>query len=165
MESGTLQDNLLFGRIASDEPDAFNRVQAVVSASLRELDLDREVNRLGLSYEVGPSGRFLPAEQRASLALARALLPKTAIVVIDGAFGSFSAAEGAHMLSGIRKSMAGRTLVVSLPNGDLAETFDTLLVFDGPTLAEHRLGQIGVSAPAAIEKGAVKPALLDAAMT
>ncbi len=139
MASGTLQDNLLFGRVAVDAPDALNRVQEVAAASLRELGLDLEINRLGLGQEIGPSGKFLQVEQRASLALARAILPHSAIVVLDGAFGPFSPSEAERILSGIREEMAGRTLVVSLSDVGQAETFDTVLVFDGPRLAESRI--------------------------
>jgi putative ABC transport system ATP-binding protein len=140
MVSGTLQDNLLFGRVAFDEPDAFNRVRVVAKEALRELGFDREIYRLGLAFEVGPSGKLLQAEQRAGLSLARALLPRASIVVIDGAFGPFSPSEAAEILSRIRAEMAGRTLVVTLSSTAQADDFDTALVFDGPRLAESRIG-------------------------
>ncbi len=151
MVSGTLQDNLLFGRVAFDAPDALNRVQIVARDSLRELGLDREINRLGLAHEIGPSGKFLQAEQRASLALARALLPRAAIVIIDGAFGPFSPSETAHMMTAIRAEMAGRTLIVSLSDVQQAETFDSALVFDGSRLVQSR-----ISAPADRKLAAVR---------
>ncbi len=140
MVSGTLRDNLLFGRVAYDAPDAFSRVQEVVRASLKELGLDREINRLGLSHEIGPSGRLLPVDQRAALSLARALLPRASIVVIDGAFGPFSASETADLLSGIRADMEGRTLLVALSDPQAAEAFDTVLAFEGSRMVEMRDG-------------------------
>ncbi len=155
MVSGTLQDNLLFGRVAFDAPDALNRVQVIARDSLRELGLDREINRLGLAHEVGPSGKFLQAEQRASLALARALLPKAAIVVIDGAFGPFSPSETAQMLTGIRAEMAGRTLIVSLSDIEQAATFDTALVFDGSRLAQSRISAPGDRKLAAVNMSSI----------
>lgn len=140
MTSGTLRDNLLFGRVAYDAPDAFARVQEVARSALRELGLDREINRLGLAHEIGPSGRLLPTDQRASLSLARALLPQAAIVVLDGAFGPFSASETADLVVSIREEMKGRTLVLSTSDPKLASTFDTVLAFEGPRLAETRMG-------------------------
>jgi putative ABC transport system ATP-binding protein len=142
MVSGTLQDNLLFGRVASDAPNAHARVQAVARGSLRELGLDREINRLGLAHEVGPSGKFLQAEQRASLALARALLPKAAIVILDGAFSPFSESEKTKILGDIRAKMAGRTLIVSLPDEEQAASFDTIIAFNGPALSKNYSGAL-----------------------
>jgi putative ABC transport system ATP-binding protein len=139
MASGTLQDNLLFGRIAIDEADAPNRVREATSEALRDLGLDREIDRIGLSSDVGPSGRYLQPEQRASLALARALLPRSSIVVLDGALNAFSPSEARQILGAIRAAMAGRTLVVTLPDIAAAEGFDTALVFNGPHLAESRI--------------------------
>ncbi len=147
--SGTLQDNLLFGRVAFDAPDSFNRVQEVARESLRELGLDRDINRLGLAHEIGPSGKFLQAEQRASLALARALMPVAAVVVIDGAFGPFSPSESEQILSGIRAEMSGRSLIVALSDPKLAETFDTALYFEGPRLMRSQIASARVSGFAA----------------
>jgi len=141
MASGTVRDNLLFGRVAYDAPDAFQRVQEVVRASLRELGLDREINRLGLAHEIGPSGRLLPADQRASLSLARALLPQAAVVVIDGAFGPFSPSEIADLIASIREEMAGRTLVVSLSDPQLAAGFDSIVTFEGTRVADSTIGK------------------------
>jgi putative ABC transport system ATP-binding protein len=139
MVSGTLQDNLLFGRVAIDAPDAANRVREVARASLQELGLDREIFRLGLGQEVGPSGKLLQPQQRASLALARAILPGAAVVIIDGAFGAFGAADARRILGGLREELAGRTLLVSMSDAEQAEGFDSLLEFDGPRLVKSRL--------------------------
>jgi putative ABC transport system ATP-binding protein len=152
--SGTLQDNLLFGRVAFDAPDSANRVQEVARDSLRELGLDRDINRLGLAFEIGPSGKFLQAEQRASLALARALMPVSAMVVLDGAFGPFSPSEAEQILSGIRAEMAGRTLIVSLSDPQQAETFDSALFFEGPRLMRSRLAAASDSGFAAMDASA-----------
>jgi putative ABC transport system ATP-binding protein len=140
MASGTLQDNLLFGRVAFDAPDAASQVRVAAKQALRELGFDREIYRLGLAFEVGPSGKLLQAEQRAGLSLARALLPRAALVVLDGAFGPFSASEAAEILTRIRAEMAGRTLVATVSTAAQAEDFDAVLVFEGPRLKESRLG-------------------------
>jgi putative ABC transport system ATP-binding protein len=139
MVSASLQDNLLFGRVTVDAPDAINRVRAVARDSLAALGLDHEVKRLGLAFEIGPSGRLLSAEQRASLSLARALLPDAEVVVIDGALGVFSPGDAELLLQEIRAELAGRTLIVSVAEAEQARTFDTMLLFDGPRLMEARI--------------------------
>ncbi len=147
MTSGTVQDNLLFGRVTVDAPDAINRVRSIAWKSLVTVGLDRHVMRLGLSHEIGPGGRLLSAEQRASLNLARALLPRAELVVIDGALGVFSGSHADRILSEIRTELAGRTLVFSLTEEDKALEFDATLVFEGPRFIESRAA--ATAAPAA----------------
>lgn len=148
MASGTLRDNLLFGRVASDEPDAIARVREVAAEALRELALDVDVNRIGLAHPIGPSGRLLQPEQRASLALARALMPMSAVVVLDGVFSAFSPSEAREILTAIRGQMEGRTLIVSLSDRQQAVDFDTVLSFNGSQLAEARIARDDPSAKA-----------------
>ncbi len=138
MSSGTVQDNLLFGRVTIDAPDAINRVRKIAWKSLQTLGLDRHVMRLGLAHEIGPAGRLLSAEQRASLNLARALLPRAELVVIDGALSVFSASHAERILAEIRAELEGRTLVFSMSESEQAEQFDMMLVFDGPRYVETR---------------------------
>ena len=147
MASGTVQDNLLFGRVTVDAPDAINRVRSIAWKSLQTVGLDRNVMRLGLAHEIGPGGRLLSAEQRASLNLARALLPRAEVVVIDGALGVFSSSHAERILTEIRDELAGRTLVLSLAELEQAQKFDTILVFDGPRFVETR-GSDSRSGPA-----------------
>jgi putative ABC transport system ATP-binding protein len=151
MVSGTLRDNLLFGRIAFDEPDAINRVRDIAMEALQELSLDLDVYRIGLAFEVGPSGRLLQQEQRASLALARALMPLAAVVVLDGAFSPFGPSEAGRILADIRAEMAGRTLIVSLQDQQQAAGFDSILLFDGPRLAEARVASGSPLGPTALD--------------
>jgi putative ABC transport system ATP-binding protein len=138
MRSASLQDNLLFGRIAHDVPDAVKLVREASLEALKEMGLDRDINRLGLGFEVGPSGRFLQSEQRASLSISRALMPKASIVVLDGALVPFSPSEAREMLSAVRKALEGRTLVATMSDPTLAEDFDAVLSFEGPHMIESR---------------------------
>jgi putative ABC transport system ATP-binding protein len=163
MKSGTLRDNLLFGRVAVDAPDAISRVTEVAAGVLREMSLDLDVNRVGLAYAIGPSGRLLQPEQRASLALARALMPQSAMVVLDGAFSPFSASEAEHILAGVREEMRGRTLVVTLSDPGQAAGFDSALTFDGARLAEARIASYADVEPEPEEAAA--PATPGRAMT
>ncbi|MFM9975514.1 MAG: ABC transporter transmembrane domain-containing protein, partial [Beijerinckiaceae bacterium] len=97
--SASIQDNLLFGRIAFGAAHAAPKVREVMRECLLELGLDRDIRRIGLDFEVGPSGKFLRAEQRAGVALARCLLPRPSILVIDGALSSFSTEEAGEILA------------------------------------------------------------------
>jgi putative ABC transport system ATP-binding protein len=146
MASASIQDNLLFGRIAFGAADAAVQVQAVMRQSLVELGLDRELRRIGLDFEAGPSGRFLHAEQRASVALARSLLARPSILIIDGALASFSQSEARLTLARIRQEMVGRTVIATLSQPDQCADFDAILTFENTRMVDVHFAAAGPSA-------------------
>ena len=55
----TLEDNILFGRVAYGIADGPRRVREVVRAVLDELDLRKAVFETGLGFNVGSGGKRL----------------------------------------------------------------------------------------------------------
>lgn len=131
-------DNLLFGRIAFGVANAEQRVNEVMIETLSALDLEPAINRLGLAHDVGPGGRFLFPPQRAAIALARAILARPQILVIDGALSAFPQAEARRILEALGRRMQGGTLIVSLAQLPADDEFDEVLSFEGPRLVSHR---------------------------
>ncbi|WP_460448517.1 cyclic nucleotide-binding domain-containing protein [Alsobacter sp. SYSU BS001988] len=113
----SIRDNLLFGRVVSEAPSAEERLSAAVDAALAESGLDIAILAVGLDQPIGHGGRKLYPPQRAALSLARCLLKRPWVLVIDGALSAFGEAQGARILSSVREVMRGRTLVVSFGRG------------------------------------------------
>ena len=65
------------------------RVTEAISAVVAELGLREAVERIGLDHQVGPAGRLLSAQQRASVSLVRSLVKRPDILVVDGALAPF----------------------------------------------------------------------------
>ena len=57
--AATLSDNVLFGRIAHNQPDGPERIRSLVRELLDTLGLYDEVLDIGLDYNVGVGGRRL----------------------------------------------------------------------------------------------------------
>jgi putative ABC transport system ATP-binding protein len=129
--TASIRDNLLFGRVAFGVANAEQRVKDMLNATLREFDLERVVNRIGLDFDVGPGGKTLFAPQRASIALARCLIARSDILVMDSAMAAFGTAEARQILERIRARMRGKTLIVTLGDASEATDFDTILNFEG----------------------------------
>ena len=129
--AASIRDNLLFGRVVHGKANAEAKVAAALDAALVELDLARDIDRIGLDTDVGPGGKQLFATQRASVALARCLLSRPEVLVLDGAFGAFGASEARRLLAAVRGAMTGRTLIVTLSDAAEAKGFDLVLKFDG----------------------------------
>ncbi|WP_156655607.1 ATP-binding cassette domain-containing protein [Methylobacterium platani] len=136
--AASLEENLLFGRIAGAEAGAGARVRALMQAVLRERGLERTVYRFGLASQVDPraaesglSGRdgFTPYE-RAAIDVARCLVRRPDILVVGLALDDRSASEIMAGVGRLRAARAGRGLVVCLPDAcrpDPAAPFDLVL--------------------------------------
>jgi putative ABC transport system ATP-binding protein len=79
----SLQDNILFGRIADERSGAVDRVNALLRKILEELELSNMVIGRGLNYDIGSGGRRLTLSQRQQLSLARALLKRPQFLIVN----------------------------------------------------------------------------------
>ena len=93
-----------------------------------------EIYRLGLSTPAGYGGRLLTPAQRAGVALARALVTRPQVLVIDDALASFGAVERAAATARLVQQSKGRTLVMVVRDAGLLKHFDTRIEWDGSTL-------------------------------
>ncbi|MBV8563942.1 MAG: ABC transporter ATP-binding protein/permease [Methylobacteriaceae bacterium] len=132
LTAAPILDNLLFGRVDYGVGNADQKVSAVVREALVDLNLLAAVYNLGLEYEVGVGGRLLFPSMRVAIDLARSLIKRPDIFIIDGLIGG--SPETKPILDGIRSQTSGRTLIVTLPEGTETEDFDQVISFDGPQL-------------------------------
>ena len=83
--AASVQDNLLFGRIASDQAGAEAAVHAVIRRVLTERGLDGEVSRIGLETPVDPRGSDLTLSEIAAIDLVRCLVRRPDVLVVERA--------------------------------------------------------------------------------
>ena len=142
LTAAPILDNLLFGRVDYGVGNADQKVSAVVREALVDLNLLSAVYNLGLEYEVGVGGRLLFPSMRVAIDLARCLIKRPDIFIIDGLIGG--SPETKPILDGIRMETSGRTLIVTLPEGAETDDFDQVISFDGPQFrADVRQGGRG----------------------
>ena len=135
--AASLQDNILFGKIAYGEADAQARVPVVLREVLDSLSLRGAVIDVGLDYHVGTGGSRLSVAQRQCAAIARALLKRPDLLILDEATAALDGTTQAKVTEGIRQEMAGRGLVWVLHRASLARNFDQVLVMSGGKLQEQ----------------------------
>jgi ABC-type multidrug transport system fused ATPase/permease subunit len=133
-----LQDNILFGKLAYGQARAGQRVGKLIVEILDELDLRRSVLEVGLEFSVGVGGARLSQGQRQKLAIARALLKRPDILILNDATAIFDSGSQARVMDGVLKMAAQCTVIWSLHNPALAKRFDRVLVF-----AEGRVAESG----------------------
>ena len=133
--AATLQDNILFGKVAYGPAATQDRVQALIADVIDQLDLRHTVVAVGLDYSVGVAGMRLSTIQRQKLALARALLKRPDLLILNEATSSFDGATQQRVAAAVRQRMAGKGLIWGLHRPSLAREFEDVLVFKGGRLA------------------------------
>jgi putative ABC transport system ATP-binding protein len=135
--AASVQDNILFGKVAYGEAEAAVRVPALLAELLDELALRPAIVDAGLDYQVGSGGSRLSLAQRQRAALARALLKQPQVLILNEATGALDAQSHAAVSAGVRREMAGRCLIWVLHRAGLAREFDRVLVMSGGKLQEQ----------------------------
>src|SRR5437764_2191129 len=135
--AASLQDNILFGKIAYGEADATVRVPQLLREVLDALSLRSAVMDVGLGYHVGTAGSRLSLAQRQRAAIARALLKRPDLLILNEATSGLDAPAQAKVAAGLREEMAGRGLIWVLHRASLARNFDRVLVMSGGKLQEQ----------------------------
>jgi ABC-type multidrug transport system fused ATPase/permease subunit len=124
----SLQDNVLFGKIAYGQAQATERISDLIGDVLKDLGLSERVIEAGLQAETGVSGARLSLAQRQKLALARALLKRPEVLIAYDPIGPLDPSEQTAVLDALLEAFAGRTIIWALSRGDWAQRFDHVLV-------------------------------------
>jgi putative ABC transport system ATP-binding protein len=104
---------------------------------LNELDLRNSVIEVGLDYNVGVAGKRLPATQRQKLGIARALIKRPQLLIVNEAVAVFDGRTQDrirdNILAAAKKDGRGVVWIASRPGQ--AEPFEQIVVMQGGKIA------------------------------
>lgn len=139
--AATLQDNILFGKIAYGRPKAERKIGKAVAHILEERGLTGVLLEIGLDATTGVSGGRLTAAQRQKLGLGRVLLRDPDILVLNEAAAALDFDTVGPIVDMIRHQFQHKTLFWTLSRAEWARDFDYALVIENARIVES--GPVG----------------------
>ncbi|WP_037492811.1 ABC transporter transmembrane domain-containing protein [Sneathiella glossodoripedis] len=134
--AANIQDNILFGKIAYGYAQASEKIGALLSDVVSEMELKRAIIKVGLNFPVGSGGSRLSENQRQKLCIARSILKKPDFLVINQATASLDARSQQRILENILNEFEGRGVIWSLEKPELSYLFDQILLINGGVIAD-----------------------------
>tara|TARA_E500000318_G_scaffold61026_3_gene56638 strand:+ start:7551 stop:10187 length:2637 start_codon:yes stop_codon:yes gene_type:complete len=135
--AASVQDNILFGKIAYGQADAGNRVGTVLAEVIESEGLRDTVIEIGLGAEAGIAGSRLTTAQRQKVAIARVLLRRPDIIVLNEAVSALDSGVQGPTVARILEEAADRTVILIAHRARLAQPFDRVLVMRGGRVIEN----------------------------
>ena len=148
--NASLQDNLLFGRLAQGQNQVGSRARTIVAEALERADLLKRVREVcidvGLEFQAGAGGARLSPAMRQKLAIARALLKRPDVLVLSDAGSQLDPDSYSRILGRIlERGETGMLICATHPAGPLHH-FDRVLEIEGGRIRE-REAESGVGEP------------------
>ncbi|GFH34438.1 ABC transporter ATP-binding protein [Streptomyces pacificus] len=120
--SGTVASNLRFGRPDATDAELW---QALEVAQAREF-----VDRIGLDAPVAQGGANLSGGQRQRLAIARTLVRRPAVYLLDDCFSALDHGTEARLRAALASELSGATVLLVTQRVEAAENADHVLLLD-----------------------------------
>ena len=135
--ASSLQDNILFGKLAYGQAQAASKIGALISEIIDELALRDTVVAAGFDFQVGIGGTRLSAAQRQKLAIARCVLKRPDLLILSEATAPLDGATQTKITTNLLAEFEGRALIWVLHRPSLASQFDRVLVMRGGRVVEQ----------------------------
>ncbi|MET7848703.1 ABC transporter ATP-binding protein [Streptomyces avermitilis] len=128
--SGTIRDNIAFGRPEADDGE--------IRSAARTAWADGFIDALPHGYDtrVGERGLTLSGGQRQRIALARAVLNRPRLLILDDATSAVDARVEAHVHEGLREVMKGCTTLIVARRASTISLADRIAVLDEGMLVD-----------------------------
>ena len=131
-----LADNILFGTII-DRDAIRDKLSALALSHFSEEGLADEILEIGLDFHVGSKGDNLSGGQKQKVAIARSLLKRTPLLILDEATASLDNRSQALIQRYIESKLKGNTTVIAVVHRlDMISGYDHIIVMKAGKIVE-----------------------------
>ncbi len=131
-----IRTNILLGSVKKTFEDIL-RIKDLAWDTFKRYGLLDEIIDLGLEFFVGSQGSHLSGGQKQKIAIARALLTDTPIIIMDEATASLDNISQSMIQDFISTSFTEKTIISIIHRLDLAQFYDRIVVMDNGGIIEN----------------------------
>lgn len=136
--SHSLLDNIIFGNVKYVDDVDISLIIPLVIASLKKENIFDDVMGIGMDYHVGSKGDRLSGGQKQKIALARVLLKKCPVLIMDEATASLDNKSQKRVQKFISRELKEKTTVLSVIHRlDMAKDYDQIMVMRAGQIVER----------------------------
>ena len=138
----SVQDNILFGRIAHGFSNASDQIREVIRELLIEYKLEDDIFQVGLDFDIGTGGKRLSESYRQRVLLARALLKGSDMLIINRGLNSLDSRAQNRIVKKVLDRARGKDghkpfgLLWVLTSAEMAGEFDNVMLFERQRLSQ-----------------------------
>ena len=130
-----IRTNILLGSVKKTFEDIL-QLKDLAWSTFKRYGFLEEIIDLGLDFNVGSQGSHLSGGQKQKIAIARALLTDTPILIMDEATASLDNISQSMIQDFISTSFRDKTIISIIHRLDLAQFYDRILVMDNGAIVE-----------------------------
>jgi ABC-type cobalamin/Fe3+-siderophores transport system ATPase subunit len=130
----TWRDNVVFGRVEAPNSRAEGRVDQLVLETLANEGHERDLIRIGLAFSVGRGGARLSGGQRQIIALTRALLRRTPVLVLDEPTSALDPNSRSRVATLLKEWAKGRVVITVSHDPEFVKEADQIRMFEAGRL-------------------------------
>jgi len=134
--AANIQDNILFGKIAYGYAQASEKIGTLLASVVEELELKRIIVKVGLDFNVGAGGSRLNGNQRQKLCIARSIIKRPDVLIMNQATASFDNRTQHQIVEKILGEFEGRCVIWTIEKHEVAYLFDKIMVISGGEITE-----------------------------
>lgn len=135
--AASVQDNILFGKLAYGRQQSQRQIGALIAEVVDSLGLRQTLIEVGLGFSVGIGGGRLSTPQRQRVAIARSLLKRPDLLILDHATAALDPASQSAIMETLLGGSLGVGVVWVLNEIEEASGFDRAIVMEGGKIVKN----------------------------